>query len=55
LGAEVIREVKRKIEVLKRPKIYTIHPVLIYAGELAPSIVDLDFFKLISIEDLEYF
>ena len=50
---EVIEEVTRKIECLKIPKTTSVRPVLIYEGELSPSIQQVDFFsKLIPFEDL---
>lgn len=41
---EVIDEVKEKIKRLKRPKHYSMRPVLIYAGELDEAITNEGFF-----------
>lgn len=51
-GSQVLGEVKRKIQVLKRPKYFSIHPVLIYAGDLSNKVLDSNYFKLISIDEL---
>ncbi len=52
VGSPVINEVKKKIQVFKRPRYYTIHPVLIYIGEISNSIAESDYFQLIAAEDL---
>ena len=43
----VIGEVQEKINRLRLPKRYTVRPVLIYAGELAPGIEEEDYFDRI--------
>ena len=55
ISGKVIKEVQEKIKRFKLPKGYTIRPVLIYSGELAPGIEAegyfdnvLDFDKLLS-------
>jgi AAA+ ATPase superfamily predicted ATPase len=53
VSSRVIEDIQRKIEVLQKPKHYSIQPVLIYCGELAPKVREAeDWLKLISIEDL---
>ncbi|MBF0361388.1 MAG: ArsR family transcriptional regulator [Oligoflexia bacterium] len=52
ITSETIEEMKYKLNVLKRPKHYTVHPILVYAGELSPSIMAANLFQLISINDL---
>jgi len=49
----VIMEVQEKIDRLKRPKYYSVRPVLIYEGELEPSVTERGFFDvIISFRDL---
>lgn len=51
--SSVISEVQDKIKKLKYPKTMSVRPVLIYVGELAPSIESENFFdKIISLDDL---
>ncbi len=52
IGSEVVSEMQTKVKVLKRPRHYTVHPVLIYVGELAASVVQSDYFQLISLDDI---
>lgn len=53
ISADVIDEVKRKIQNLKFAKTISIRPVLIYEGELSPKIQREDFFShIISFEEL---
>lgn len=51
-GSQVLNEVKQKIHLLKRPKHFSVIPVLIYAGDLANNIIASNYFKLISIDEL---
>lgn len=44
ISTRVIDEVQDKIHRLKRPKNMTVRPVLVYDGELAPGVEDVDFF-----------
>lgn len=53
ISSRVIEDIQRKIEVLQKPKHYSLQPVLIYCGELAPKVREAEgWLKLISIEDL---
>ncbi|HEY8271249.1 MAG TPA: hypothetical protein VIG33_10210 [Pseudobdellovibrionaceae bacterium] len=53
ISNQVIEDIKQKMAVLKRPKIYTLQPVLIYGGELSHKVKSSeDWLRLISIEDL---
>lgn len=53
IDSEVIKEVKAKIQALKKPKYFSIRPVLIYAGELSEDVQYSDFFyKLINVKDM---
>jgi len=44
IGAEVIKEVQQKIDMLQRPKGYSCRPVLIHINGVSDSIVDQDYF-----------
>lgn len=44
IGSEVIQEVQRKIERLKKPKNVSVRPVLIYAGTLSDALEKSSFF-----------
>lgn len=56
ITSKVIEDIKRKIEVLKRPKVYTVQPVLIYCGEVAPKVQEAEsWLRLVSVEDLMSF
>lgn len=53
ITSSVLEDLKYKSKTIKMPKHYTIQPVLIYCGELAPKVQDAaDWLNLISIEDL---
>ncbi len=53
INSEVIDEVKEKIRRLKRPKNFSVLPVLIYAGELSEDVIDSGFFaKIIDFGEL---
>lgn len=53
IGTSVIKEVQRKIDVLKKPKNISIRPILIYSGELSETIEESGVFdKIISFDDL---
>ena len=47
ISGDVIGEVKKKIQILKRPKHTSIRPVLIYEGELSKSVKESDYFSQI--------
>jgi uncharacterized protein len=46
IGSEVITEVKEKIKRLKKPKNFSVRPVLIYCGELSEEISQSEFFDI---------
>lgn len=52
IGVEVVTEMQSKLKVLKRPRHYTVHPVLIYVGELTAPVIEEDYFQLISLDDI---
>lgn len=53
ISASVLEEIKNKMTVLQRPRHYTVQPVLIYCGDLAPRIQEAEeWLTLISVEDL---
>jgi AAA+ ATPase superfamily predicted ATPase len=55
ISSSVVDDIQRKIKVLQRPRHYSLQPVLIYCGELAPKLRAADdWLKLVSIEDLLY-
>lgn len=47
INSHVVDEVREKIKKFHRPKSTTVHPVLIYEGELSDAVVDSDFFSQI--------
>jgi hypothetical protein len=47
LGQEVIKEVRRKVEVLKRPRYTSIKTVLIYEGEASSALKEASYFDYI--------
>ena len=47
ITVDVIKEVKKKIAVLKFPKHSSLRPVLIYSGELDEAVLDEDYFDKI--------
>lgn len=47
INCNVINEIDKKIATLKKPKNISIHPVLIYEGEISESVVESDFFDKI--------
>jgi hypothetical protein len=52
INIDIIDEVKKKIDVLKRSSSTSVRPVLIYAGELDETIIDADYFSnIINIQD----
>lgn len=53
IDKEIIKEVQKKVEVLSFPKNISVRPVLIYSGELEPSLQKEDYFdELLSFSDL---
>lgn len=44
IDSSVIKEVQQKIDVLKRPKYYSVRPVLVYEGELDELVESEQFF-----------
>lgn len=53
VGAKVLDEIQYKIDVLKRPRHYTVHPALIYCGEITSKVRESGRdLKLISVEEL---
>jgi AAA+ ATPase superfamily predicted ATPase len=47
ISTKVIAEVKEKIAKIKLPKYSSRRPVLIYAGELDPAVIEADYFDII--------
>jgi uncharacterized protein len=47
IGADVIKEVQRKIKLLIRPKNYSCRPVLIHINGVTEEVVDSDYFAAI--------
>lgn len=53
IAREVMDEVVKKMNLLKRPKGMSIRPVLIYEGEISDEVLESDFFdRIISFKDL---
>jgi hypothetical protein len=53
IDISVIAEVKKKIEILKRPSTLSVRAVLIYAGNLQQEVLDEDYFdEVVSFESL---
>ena len=53
MGAEVISEVEKKISSLAIPKNFSVRPVLIYEGELAPVVLESQYFdKIVKFSEL---
>jgi predicted transcriptional regulator len=53
VGTSIIAEVQKKINIFKRPKSFSIRPVLIYAGELEEEVTSSQFFNFtVSADDL---
>jgi AAA+ ATPase superfamily predicted ATPase len=44
IGTEVITEVQEKIRRLKLPRNHSARPVLVFAGDLSPDVIDTDYF-----------
>jgi hypothetical protein len=47
IGAEVIKEMKQKVSVLKYPRYLSIITVLVYEGELAEKVRNEEYFDYI--------
>jgi len=47
IGINIVHEVREKIEKLKLPKYSTRRPVVLYCGELAPEVIEEDYFDKI--------
>ena len=45
LGADVISEVQKKIDRLKRPKGFSCRPVLIHVNGVTEDLIDCDYFS----------
>ena len=53
IGRESVDEVVRKIKILKRPKHFSIRPVLICAGRVDKDVIASQFFnRIITAENL---
>ncbi len=47
VGMEVVAEIQKKIDNLKRPKGFSCRPVLIHANGVSEDIIDSDYFSTI--------
>ncbi len=53
IGKEAVEEIQRKASLLKRPKYSSLRKVLIFLGELEPSLVESEgFYQIIGFEEL---
>ena len=53
LGVNIIKQVQEKIQRLKRPKHFSVLPILIYVGQLSKPLIDANYFvKLIDCSKL---